>query len=98
MSATPRRLDLADMPDCAASDSARFGVMSESGRPALIPNVGYVVDNVDPPWKGQKWVMFLAILAVARMVIWETRKKRLYDGANFSLRDLILYFRHQLRV
>ena len=32
------------------------------------------------------------------MVIWETRKKGLYDGASFSLRDLILFFRHQLRV
>ena len=41
---------------------------------------------------------FLAILAVARMVIWSTRKKGLYDDANFSHRDLVLYFRHQLRV
>ena len=41
---------------------------------------------------------FLAILAVARMVIWTTRNKGLYDDANFSHRDLILYFRHQLRV
>ena len=43
------------------------------------------------------WV-FLAILAVARMLIWTTQKKGLYDSANFSHRDLIWFFRHQLRV
>ena len=40
--------------------------------------------------------MFLEILAAARMVIWTTQKKGLYDDANFSYRDLVLYFRHQL--
>ena len=60
--------------------------------------VGYVVDNVLPPFQGEKRVVFLAILAVARMVIWTTRNKGLYDDANFSHRDLVLYFRHQLRV
>ena len=61
-------------------------------------DVGLVVDNVLPPFQGEKPVVFLAILAVARMVIWTTRKKGLYDDANFSYRDLILFFRHQLRV
>ena len=56
-------------------------------KPLMLLDAGYVVDNVDPPWKGEK-----------RVEIWETRKKGLYDGANFSLRDLILFFRHQLRV
>ena len=60
--------------------------------------VGYVVDNVLPPFQDEKRVVFLAILAVARMVIWTTRKKGLYDDANFSHRDLVLHFRHQLRV
>ena len=60
--------------------------------------VGYVVHNVLPPFQGEKHVVFLAILTVARMVIWTTRKKGLYDDANFSHRDLILFFRHQLRV
>ena len=40
----------------------------------------------------------LAILAVVRMVIWTTRKKGMYDGANFTHRDLISFFMHQLRV
>ena len=48
--------------------------------------------------EGEKRRVFLAIIAVARMVIWMTRKKGLYDGANFSDRYLILFFRHQLRV
>ena len=43
-------------------------------------------------------MVFLAILAVAQMVIWTTRKKGLYDDANFSHRDLVLYFKHQLKV
>ena len=43
-------------------------------------------------------MVFLVILAVARMVIWQTRNKGLYAGANFSYFDLILFFRHQLSV
>ena len=64
----------------------------------VLLDVGYVVDNVDPPNRGENCVVFLAIRAVARMVIWTTRKKELYDGVNFSPHDLILFFRHQLRV
>ena len=64
----------------------------------VLLDVGYIVDNVLPPFQGEKRVMFLAILAVARMVIWSTRNKGLYDNANFSHRDLVLYFRHLLRV
>ena len=41
----------------------------------VLLNVGYVVDNVLPPFQGEKRVVFLAFLAVARMVIWTTRKK-----------------------
>ena len=40
----------------------------------VLLDVGYVVDNVDPLGKGEKRVAFLVILAVALMVIWETRK------------------------
>ena len=64
----------------------------------VLLDVGYVVDNVLPPFHGEKRVVFLAILAVARMGIWTTRNKGLYDDANFSHRDLVLYCRHQLRV
>ena len=64
----------------------------------VLLDVGYIVDNVLPPFQGEKRVVFLTILAVARMVIWMTRNKGLYDDANFSHRDLVLYFRHQLRV
>ena len=37
-------------------------------------------------------MVLFAILAVARTVIWETRNK----GANFSHRDLILFFGSKL--
>ena len=43
-------------------------------------------------------MVFLAILAVAKMVIWTTRKKELYDDANFPKGDLILFLKHQLMV
>ena len=56
-----------------------------------------IADMPDCP-RCEKRVVFLATLAVARMVIWITRKKGLYDDANFSHRDLVLYFRHSLRV
>ena len=69
-----------------------------SPKQLVLLDVSYVVDNVVAPYQGQKHVVFLVILAVAWMVIWETRKKELYDGANFSHRDLILFFRHQLMV
>ena len=64
----------------------------------VLLDVGYVVDNVLPPFQGEKRVVFLAILAVARMVVWTTRNKGFYDDANLSHRDLVLSFRHQLRV
>ena len=56
----------------------------------VLLDAGYVVDNVLPPFQGEKRGVFLAILAVARMVIWTTRNKGLYDDANFSHRDLVL--------
>ena len=56
------------------------------------------MDNVLPPFQGEKRVAFLAILAVVRMGIWTTRKKELYNDANISHYDLILFFRHQLRL
>ena len=64
----------------------------------VLLDVGYIVDNVDPQYRGEKRVVFLTILAVARIMIWMMWKKGLYDGANFSHRDLILFLRHQLRV
>ena len=64
----------------------------------VLLDIGYVVDNVLPPFQDEKHVVFLAIPAVAWMVIWSTWNKGLYDDANFSHRDLVLYFRHELRV
>ena len=64
----------------------------------MLLDVGYIVDNVDPLYQSEKHVVFLTILAVARMMIWMTLKKRLYNDANFSHCDLILFFRHQFRV
>ena len=73
-------------------------VLESHGGVDMLLNIGYVMDNVDLTYQGEKHVVFLAILAVARMVIWETWNKGLYDDAKFSHRDLILFFRHQLGV
>ena len=54
----------------------------------MLLDVGYVLDNVDHSFLGEKRVVFLVILAVARMVIWQTRNEGLYEDANFSYRDL----------
>ena len=64
----------------------------------MLLDVGYFLDNADPPFRGEKCVVSLVILTVARMVIWQTRNKGLYESANYSYRDLILFFWHQLRV
>ena len=56
----------------------------------VLHNVGYVVDNVDPPYQGEKRVVFLTILAAARMLIGETRNKELYDGQTFLVVILFL--------
>ena len=87
-------------PSTTASGFACFGYTSGSGRPTdskqlVLLDVGYVVENVDPPYRGEKRVVFLSILVLARMANWKMRKKGLYDGANFSHHDLILFFRYQ---
>ena len=51
----------------------------------MLLDFGYVVDNVLLQFYGEKRVVFLAILAVTKMVIWTTRKNGLYDGADFVL-------------
>ena len=55
----------------------------------VLLDVGYVVDNVLPPFQGKKQVVFLAILAVTKMLLWTTRKTELYDDADCSHCDLI---------
>ena len=60
----------------------------------VLLDVVYVVDNLLPQFLGEKQVVFLAILAAARMVIWTTRKKGFNDDTNFSYHDLISFFTH----
>ena len=99
------------MPDCPRCDSNREETAKHAfyygewvrlfwnhivdGPLLVLLDVGYAVDNVLPQFQGGKRVVFLA---VARMVIWMMGKKGIYDGANYSHRDLILFFRHQRRI
>ena len=81
---------LADMPDCFRCSSGLEETALHvfyycervhpfwshvSPKQLVQHDVGYVVDNVDSPYQGEKRVVFLAILAEARMEIWETRNK-----------------------
>ena len=84
-------------PSTTETEFARSGITSGSGlesKQLVLLGVGYVVKNILPSFQGEKRMVFLAILAVARMVIWATRKKELHDDANFFHHDLILFFRH----
>ena len=67
-------------------------------KPRIPLDVAYVCDNVSPPWIGQKRMVFLTLLAVARMVIWTTRLNEIHKGHIFSHQNLIKAFQHQLRV
>ena len=87
---------LTDMPDCP-----RWG----KGLEEATEHAFYYCERDRPFWnhvgewfQGEKHAVFFAIQAVTRMVLWTTLKRGLYDGANFSHRDLILFFRHQLRI
>ena len=59
----------------------------------VLLDVGYVVDNSDPPKRGEKQKVYLTIL-----MVWTTWMKALYEGKSFSHLDLIILFRHQLTV
>ena len=100
----------ADMPDCPHCSSGLEEAAQHTfyyfwehvthiePKQLMLFNIGCIVDKVLPPLQGEKSVVFLTILAVARMAIWMTWKMGLYDDANFSYCDLILFFRHQFKV
>ena len=83
---------------CMPSTTAHFGVTSGSGQPTLIPNSLCCLTLVTT------WTMLIlrtkvrSMWCFSQMVIWEMQKKRLYEGANFSHHDWIMFFRSQLRV
>ena len=81
-------------PSTTASEFARFGITSGSERLASNSSSSCcsTLVTLSTTFQGENCVVFPAILAVARMVIWPTRKKGLYDDANISHRDLVLYF------
>ena len=65
----------------------------------IVPMVpAFVLSNVSPPFSGVKRMVFFSLLAVARMVVWTTRKEGILRGEGYSYQDLILFFKHQLRV
>ena len=61
-------------------------------------DVCYVIFDFDPPLRGEKRLVFRAILATARMVIMTTRKEEFCWGASLSNEALVSFFKHALRV
>ena len=53
----------------------------------MLRYVTYVIDNVAPPWTVVKRIVFLVILAVTRIAVWETQLKELYARGLFSSRS-----------
>ena len=64
----------------------------------ILLDVCYVIFGFDPPLRGEKRMVFRAILAIARMVIATTRKEQFCWGASLSNEALVSFFKHQLRV
>lgn len=58
----------------------------------LVPiDLAYACDNVSPPLSGLKRMVFLTLLAVARM-------EEVIQHERYSHQDLVGFFRHQLRM
>ena len=67
-------------------------------RARLELDVGYVCDNIAPPLPRVERMVFLTLLAVARKVVWNTRPRGDPGVTPLSTHDLIIYFKHQLKV
>ena len=61
----------------------------------MLLDVGYIVDNVLPPFQGEKRVVFSSCSQNGDL---DDAKEGLSDDASFSHCDLILFFSHQLWV
>ena len=46
----------------------------------------------------QEHYVFLCLLGVMRVVIWMTRKKKLYKEESFPSQTLVAFFKHQIKV
>ena len=76
--------------------SVRFGSTSVRWRSAsiLIQLEQLDINSVALPWTVVKWMVFLAILTVTRMVLWVMQLKELYEDGSFFHHDLIGFFKH----
>ena len=61
-------------------------------------DLGHICGNAVPEWSPEKRWMFRSILAVARNVVWQTRLKEVYEEESFTSDQLIICFKHQLKV
>lgn len=57
-----------------------------------------VCSNVVPQMKRNEHYVFLCLLGIMRVVIWMTRQKEFYGGEKFSSSQLVLFFKHQLKI
>lgn len=68
------------------------------GKHPLFLDAIYVSEKIDLLQSWENRMVFLAILAVARMVSWITCLKKVYKGTSVPCRDLIVYFKHLLKM
>ncbi|CAE1276092.1 unnamed protein product [Acanthosepion pharaonis] len=57
-----------------------------------------VCSNIVPPLTKAEHYVFICLLWVMRVVIWTTRQKEFHGREKFSSSQLILFFKHQLKV
>lgn len=91
------------MPCITAHKSTRYGNVGDlvtqlEPTNVLFLGIFYVCDNVAPPWEGLKRIMFLTLLTVGKMVVWNTRQFVVLHGDMLSHHDLIAFFKHQLLI
>lgn len=64
----------------------------------VLIDLTYECDNVQPLYSWVKQMVFLTLLAMARLVIWMMRKKGILRHKCYSHQVLIRHFRPQLKV
>lgn len=65
---------------------------------SVLLDFAYIVNNMNPLFTWKKQMVFLAILAVARLVIWTTRLDVIHRVGSVSDWDLVAYFKLMLEV
>ncbi|CAE1168983.1 unnamed protein product [Acanthosepion pharaonis] len=83
------------MPLCKFVEGLMFRMLQGN---FFVLEASSVCSNVVPQLTKAEHYVFCCLLGVMRVVMWTTRQKEFYDGEQFTSSQLILYFKHQLKV